>query len=66
MEVKGGENLLAQGYVLFGDEIVFVQHTSAQPQTPELIESVAYDVMRALAKSSAEKHLRRFQGSSEN
>jgi hypothetical protein len=61
LETKGGENLLVQGYVLFGNAIVFLQHTSARPTTPELSDRIAYDVMRELAKSSDRKNLRPVQ-----
>jgi hypothetical protein len=53
-----GENLLAHGYVLFGDFAMIVQHTSGKPATPEFVSSVAARTMRALRKISASENLK--------
>jgi len=54
----GGDNLLAHGYVLFGDFAMIVQHTSDRPNTPEFVWSVAAQTMRRLSKISAPKNLK--------
>jgi len=53
------DNLLAHGYVLFGDFAVIVQHTSNRPTTPEFVQGVAAETMRRLSKISASKNLKR-------
>jgi len=53
------DNLLAHGYVMFGDFAVIVQHTSNRPTTPEFVQGVAADTMRRLSKISASKNLKR-------
>lgn len=55
-----GETRLAHGCVLFGEVTVFVQHTSTRPISLDVIDSVAFTVMRRLATISAPKHLRPF------
>jgi hypothetical protein len=54
----GGDNLLAHGYVLFGDFAMIVQHTSDRPNTPEFVWGVAAQTMRKLSKLSAPKNLK--------
>jgi len=53
------ENLLAHGYVLFGDFAMIVQHTSDRPTTPEFVQGIASEMMRGLSKISAAKNLKR-------
>ena len=53
------ENLLAHGYVLFGDFAMIVQHTSDRPTTPEFVQGIAAEMMRGLSKISAAKNLKR-------
>jgi len=52
------DNLLAHGYVLFGDFAMIVQHTSDRPSTPEFVMSVAAETMRTLSRISAPKNLK--------
>jgi hypothetical protein len=51
-------NLMAHGYVLFGDYTVFVQHTSARPITREVIDDTARRLMRQIVKTSSTNNLR--------
>ena len=52
------DNLIAHGYVLFGDFAMIVQHTSDRPTTPEFVWGVAEKTMRTLFKISAPKNLK--------
>lgn len=50
-------NLMTQGYVLFGDYTVFVQHSAKHAITPELAYDNAHTILVRLTKTSKPEHL---------
>jgi len=52
------DNLIAHGFILFGDFELIVQHTSERPTTPEFVWTVANDAMRTMSKISAPENLK--------
>ncbi|MFT4641854.1 MAG: hypothetical protein ACI8T1_005198 [Verrucomicrobiales bacterium] len=54
------DDLRAHGYVVFGDVMLFVQHTSEKAITPELAYDRASRSQRTLASTADSKNLRRF------
>ena len=54
-------NMIAHGYVLVGDVVVYVQHTSDKVGTYERALDQASAIQKGLIANSAESNLRRFK-----